>query len=109
MGRKCVVFGGDFRQIVLGSRRNDNIAQSLKASELWHSFTKLQLTENMRVARHPEMTVPHDDLDKCTFGQWLLKLGEEMIPFIELNQRAEPVAPDDLIEIPTRFQVSTVD
>ncbi|KAG5879162.1 hypothetical protein JTB14_029964 [Gonioctena quinquepunctata] len=112
MGGKCVLFGGNFRQIlpvVLGGRRFDIIAQSLKASELWHSFTRLQLTENMRVALHPEMTVPHDDLDKCTFGQWLLKLGEGMIPFIKLNQRAAPVAPDDLIEIPMRFQVSTVD
>ncbi|KAG5860715.1 hypothetical protein JTB14_003324 [Gonioctena quinquepunctata] len=109
---QCVLFGGDFGQIlqvVLGGRRNDIIAQSSKASELWHSFTKLHLTEHMRVARHPEMTVPHDDLDKCTFGQWLLKLGEGMIPFNELNQRAALVAPDDLIEIPTRFQVSTAD
>ncbi|KAG5863310.1 hypothetical protein JTB14_024437 [Gonioctena quinquepunctata] len=112
MGGKSVLFGGDFRQIlpvVLGSPRNDIIAQSLKASELWHSFTRLQLTKNMRVAHHPEITVPHDDLDKCTFGQWLLKLGERMITFIKLNQRAAPVAQDDLIEIPTRFQVSTVD
>ncbi|KAG5884219.1 hypothetical protein JTB14_011708 [Gonioctena quinquepunctata] len=40
------------RQIknVLGSRRNDISAQSLKASELWYSFAKLQLIENMRVA-----------------------------------------------------------
>ncbi|KAG5876812.1 hypothetical protein JTB14_014142 [Gonioctena quinquepunctata] len=38
-----------------------------------------------------------------------LEIGAGMILFIELNQQAAPVAPDHSIEIPTRFQVSTVD
>ncbi|XP_045482770.1 ATP-dependent DNA helicase PIF1-like [Harmonia axyridis] len=112
-GRKCVLFGGDFRQtlpVVLGAHRIDVIAQCLKSSFLWDSFTKLKLSQNMRVQRQPDMAAAvYADLGGISFSSWLLKLGEGSLSNAILNQRAAPIAPEDLIEIPSRFHVASVD
>lgn len=36
-------------------------------------------------------------------------MGEGRLPYIDLNKKAAPITPDDLIEIPLRFQVRTLD
>lgn len=108
-GGKCILFGGDFRQVlpvVLGAQKNEIIAQSLKASSLWRSFIILKLCENMRISVNPDAALIYDELGGRSFADWLLALGDGTWPFSAVNKRSAPIAPDDFIEIPKRFQVS---
>ncbi|XP_071057338.1 uncharacterized protein [Onthophagus taurus] len=92
MGGKVCVFGGDFRQVlpVIPRARNAEIlAQSLINSYLWNKMRHMKLTVNMRV-------LP----DQIEFREWLLKLGENKLPHI--NMPGSVGAPDDLVEIPRR-------
>ncbi|XP_028064221.1 uncharacterized protein LOC114267384 [Camellia sinensis] len=55
-GGKVVVFGGDFRQVLLVvpvSTRNECINSMLVMSYIWHSLEKIKLTENMRAKHDP--------------------------------------------------------
>jgi ATP-dependent DNA helicase PIF1 len=72
-GGKVIVFGGDFRQILLvvprGSR-SDIVHASINASKIWNHCKVLTLTQNMRLKKNGN----NDEVSK--FSEWLLKLGE---------------------------------
>ncbi|XP_075188624.1 uncharacterized protein LOC142288848 [Anomaloglossus baeobatrachus] len=82
-GGKVFVIGGDFRQclpVIPSGTRTDIIESSLKMSELWKNFTKLQLINNMR-STDPD------------YSKWLLKHGNgELTNQYNLGE--------DIIEIP---------
>ncbi|KAL7601710.1 hypothetical protein Lser_V15G22262 [Lactuca serriola] len=75
-GGKVIVFGGDFRQILLvvpGGSRQNIVNASLSSSYLWEHCKVHRLTKNMR------LTVGRDqsDLGKIRdFANWLLDIGE---------------------------------
>ena len=65
-GGKVVVFGGDFRQVLLvvpKSTRNECINAMLVMSYIWHSLENIKLTQNMRAKHDP------------TFSYFLLSVG----------------------------------
>jgi hypothetical protein len=73
-GGKVIVLGGDFRQIlpvVPHAHKSQQLAACLKRSQLWTEFTTLRLTKNVRA-----------DPEQVTFCDWLLKLGEGLLPTI---------------------------
>ncbi|XP_052627755.1 uncharacterized protein LOC111912983 [Lactuca sativa] len=75
-GRKVIVFGGDFRQIlpvVPGGSRQNIVNASLSSSYLWQHCKVYRLTKNMR------LTVGRDqpDIEKIRdFANWLLDIRE---------------------------------
>ncbi|XP_019420759.1 PREDICTED: ATP-dependent DNA helicase PIF1-like [Lupinus angustifolius] len=71
-GGKVVVFGGDFRQIllvVLRGCRLDIVHATINASYLWHQCTVLTLTKNMRLQNHD------NESDIKQFSEWIQKMG----------------------------------
>ncbi|KAG7958907.1 hypothetical protein I3843_10G043700 [Carya illinoinensis] len=75
-GRKVIVFGGDFRQIlpvVPKGTRQQQIDASLVSSYLWPKLTKIRLTENMRARLDPD------------FSKYILDLGNGLPP-ITINE-----------------------
>ncbi|XP_058765888.1 uncharacterized protein LOC131639408 [Vicia villosa] len=78
-GGKVVVFGGDFRQILLvipiGSRF-DIVHCAINASYIWHSVEVLTLTRNMRLLSGRTRT---ENNELAQFSDWLLMIGEGRI------------------------------
>ena len=71
-GGKVVVMGGDFRQIlpvVQGGGRVDIVNSCIKRSKQWREVEQLSLTENMRAEK-----------DELEFAEWLLRLGDGLLP-----------------------------
>jgi hypothetical protein len=71
-GGKTFLFTGDFRQtlpIFKFFKVVQILEHTIKRSNMWASITKLELTENMRV-----------EPDQIEFKEWLLKVGEGLIP-----------------------------
>lgn len=77
-GRKIMILGGDFRQVlpvIRFANRSDLIAASLKSSKLWCQFKIIRLNQNMR-------TGPGEE----EFSKWLMKLGNGEIGFDENDE-----------------------
>ncbi|GKE53342.1 ATP-dependent DNA helicase PIF1-like protein [Tanacetum coccineum] len=75
-GGKVVVFGGDFRQILLvipNSIRQEVVHASLNMSYLWKHCIVLKLTQNMRL--HVGCN-PNDAEEINEFAEWILNIGE---------------------------------
>ncbi|AQK61879.1 hypothetical protein ZEAMMB73_Zm00001d012949 [Zea mays] len=65
-GGRTVVFGGDFRQVLLVVRKGSRaqiVAASLRSSYLWESMCHLKLVQNMRAQSDP------------WFAEYLLRVG----------------------------------
>lgn len=73
---KCVVLGGDFRQIlpiIPGGTRSDIVFASIKSSYLWSCCQILTLTKNLRV----QVGTTNDDISELKeFSKWMLKVGD---------------------------------
>ncbi|XP_057730446.1 uncharacterized protein LOC130945757 [Arachis stenosperma] len=107
-GGKVVIFGGDFRQILLviprGSRQ-DIIQSSINSSYLWHNCNVLKLTKDMRLSLGENNNIQ----EHRNFAKWLLKIGDGLagdtidgesivhIPSDILIKNSETVL-DDLID-----------
>jgi hypothetical protein len=69
-GGLCVVFGGDFKQIlpvIIKGNRAQIVGISMQRSTLWHSIQILRLTQNMRLNTADEQ--------EREFAQWQLDVG----------------------------------
>jgi hypothetical protein len=86
-GGKSVVLSGDFRQclpIVPHAGRGTIVDASMKRSNLWKYFKKLELKDNMRILKTGDETLSR-------FDEWTLSVG---------NGNADTIRDTDLIEIP---------
>ncbi|XP_074299982.1 uncharacterized protein LOC141631176 [Silene latifolia] len=89
-GGKVIVFGGDFRQVLLvlpNPTQQEAVDASIVSSSLWQHLTKFSLTENIRARAYPE------------FAQFLLNLGNGDL---QANDSA-------LVEIPMNLILKTSD
>ncbi|XP_020258959.1 ATP-dependent DNA helicase PIF1-like [Asparagus officinalis] len=85
-GGKVIVFGGDFRQVLLvvpHSTRSQTIKESLVSSHLWRKMIKLQLSKNMRAK------------SDTSFSEFLLRIGNG----------DEPTVTQDLIKLPNAMLI----
>ncbi len=77
-GGKCILFSGDFRQILhvvpRGSRRLV-VHLCLKSSPIFEDLNLLHLTENMRLQSLTKG--PNADKDVFNYPDYLLEVGEE--------------------------------
>ena len=76
-GGKCLVFGGDWRQIlpvVKHGSESDAINACLFRSNLWKNIKLLKLTINQRVVNNPST-------NNSGFAEFLLKVGEAKTPY----------------------------
>ncbi|KAF2878899.1 hypothetical protein ILUMI_27276 [Ignelater luminosus] len=76
-GSKVVVFGSDFRQILLVIRRGterDIIDTSIKKSYIWPLLQKFELNTNVRLQGDPSQTHPNSQ-----FSAYLLQLDERKV------------------------------
>ncbi|KAG2606706.1 hypothetical protein PVAP13_4NG211985 [Panicum virgatum] len=83
-GAKTVVFGGDFRQVLLVVRRGSRaqiVDASLRRSYLWDSMRHLKLVRNMRAQSDP------------WFADYLLRIGGGTE---EVNSDGEVKLPDEI-------------
>ena len=83
-GRKTIILGGDFRQVlpvIRFANRSDLIAASLKSSNLWSHFKIIRLNQNMR-------TGPGEE----EFSKWLMKLGNGEIASTENDEIELPIS-----------------
>ena len=91
-GGKCVVFGGDPRQILPVIKHGTRAAivdASITSSPLWPKFQKRNLTVNMRA-----------DEDEIHFSEYLLRIGNG----------TENIAEDaNTVRVPANFRVSTME
>ncbi|CAG9815944.1 unnamed protein product [Phaedon cochleariae] len=115
MGGKIVVFGGDFRQLlpVMPRAHSGQIIRAcIKSSYLWPMVRQYRLEKNLRVSNILTTTAVADEnqlhlrqKEIQDFAQFLLQIGNDDLPHIKM-----PIAftPDDLIEIPSRFVVESI-
>ena len=76
-GNKCVLFSGDFRQIlpiISGGSRAETVHACLKSSALFPLITQLKLGQNMRLVSLRRD--PNADSSALEFPEYLLKVGE---------------------------------
>jgi hypothetical protein len=69
-GGLCVVFGGDFQQIlpvILKGSRAAVVSACLQRSHLWHHIKVIHLHQNMRLNTHIE--------EEANFARWQLEVG----------------------------------
>ena len=100
-GGKCIIFGGDFRQIlpvVVGGNRSDIVFASIKSSYLWQHCRVLTLTKNMRLQSNPSSI---DSTQSGEFAEWILKVGD--------GKLAEPNDGEAEIEIPSEHLITEFD
>ncbi|CAG8726587.1 25174_t:CDS:10, partial [Cetraspora pellucida] len=89
---KVVIFGGDFHQIfpiVVKGSCEDIVGSCLKHSPLWTNIDVMFLKTNMCLLNS---TNTSNIFEKTEFTEWLLKIGEGLIPTID-NQ-------SDTIQLP---------
>ena len=76
-GGKVMVLGGDFRQVLPVIPRgsmSEQMAASIKSSNVWWRFQVRHLTQNMRTSE-----------DQVEFARWLLRIGDGvLVPDVEL-------------------------
>ncbi|XP_021721928.1 ATP-dependent DNA helicase pfh1-like [Chenopodium quinoa] len=83
-GGKVIVFGGDFRQVLLvvpNKTQKEEVEASVVSSYIWHHLRRFRLTENLRAREDP------------SFSQFLLALGNG-----ELQSKES-----DFIELPAQI------
>lgn len=95
-GGKVVVFGGDFRQILLvvpRANRSEIVNSSINPSNIWDHCEVLTLTKNMRLQCGSSDSEKHETVE---FSKWILDVGEGKI-----NEPNDGVAdiqiPDELL------------
>ena len=96
-GGKVVVFGGDFRQIllvVIKGRREDIVGSCLRRSILWTHVKLIKLKINMRL-QHAENQP--DAAEQKKFADWLLEVGKGYIPTIRGLENNIIRLPNDII------------
>ena len=75
-GGKCVVLGGDFRQIlpvIPNGNRSDIVFSAINSLYLWSHCHVLNLTRNMRL----QFDNANSDLNELKkFFDWILKVGD---------------------------------
>jgi PIF1-like helicase/Helitron helicase-like domain at N-terminus len=102
MGGFIFLLGGDFRQVLPVIKRGHAAAikaATIKASDLWPRMRQFRLVENLRAA--PE---------EREFAEFLLRVGEGRVPnYRREGEMPQDRAPDDLIELPRRIVVSSLD
>ncbi|KAI3859314.1 hypothetical protein MKW98_007695 [Papaver atlanticum] len=85
-GKKTVVLGGDFRQIlpvIEGGLREDIVNASISKSKLWKHFEVFELTQNMRLTTGD---TSHDKRQEITdFAKWILDIRNDELPAISLD------------------------
>ena len=96
-GRKIVVVGGDFRQllpVVPRGSRTAIIAECVISSPLWRHFKVIMLTQNMRA------------VGDTAYGEWLLKLGTGTLDCVNgLEDSAVEIFPNMLLNVQQRPQL----
>lgn len=78
-GGRVIVFGGDFRQILLvipRGDRSDIVHATINASYIWNHCHVLTLTKNMRLKAGSNSDENKEIED---FLKWLLSVGEDML------------------------------
>ncbi|KAF8077315.1 hypothetical protein N665_1046s0003 [Sinapis alba] len=101
-GGKVIVFGGDFRQVLLvinGAGRPEIVLASLNRLYLWEHCKVLKLTKNMRLLS-ASLSV-EDAKDLKEFSEWILKIGDGKVN--------EPNDGEAEIEIPSEFLITDAD
>ncbi|CAN7016959.1 unnamed protein product [Brassica rapa subsp. trilocularis] len=76
-GGKFIVFGGDFRQVLLVKNRAGRaqiVFASLNSSYLWEYCKVLKLTKNMCLLSNG--LSPEEAADLRDFSDWILKIGD---------------------------------
>ena len=94
-GGKCIVMGGDFRQIlpvIPRGTREDIVFATINSSYLWRYCKVFMLTQNMRLLTSKETS---DAKELADFAKWILAVGDGIVP----NEDDT----DDLIKIPSDF------
>lgn len=95
-GGKCIVLGGDFRQIlpvIPGGDRAAIVNASINSSYLWNHCKVFLLTKNMRL----QATGDVDEQQKVAeFSEWLLKVGEGKLGGVH-DGIAEIEIPDSVV------------
>ncbi|XP_010669963.1 uncharacterized protein LOC104887074 [Beta vulgaris subsp. vulgaris] len=89
-GGKVIVFGGDFRQVLLvvpKKRREEQIDASLVRCKIWPTLQKIKLCENMRAKSDPQ------------FCEFLLRIGNG----------TEPQTINDIVKLPPSMIVLYID
>ncbi|KAF7812042.1 ATP-dependent DNA helicase PIF1 [Senna tora] len=96
-GRKVVVLGGDFRQIlpvIPRASQEDIVLASLNSSYLWPSCKVLSLTKNMRLYQGYSI---EENFSISRFAEWILKVGEGNIGNIINDKEHEITIDDDIL------------
>ncbi|XP_028758137.1 ATP-dependent DNA helicase PIF1-like [Neltuma alba] len=96
-GGKCVIMGGDFRQIlpvIPRGTRADIVNACICSSYLWDHCTIFQLTENMRL--FSSLSSDEDRSSLQRFSQWLLDVGDGKLGMPH-DGIAEIKIPDELL------------
>jgi len=100
-GGKVIVFGGDFRKILLvikkGSRF-DIIKSSINYSKLWKCCQVLKLSKNMRLSITIDTQTANDIKE---FADWILKIGDGDM---DLNENGECI-----VEIPKQLLIANIE
>ena len=93
---KVVLFGGDFRQILLvipNGSRQDVVHASINASYLWKHCSVMKLTVNMRLT----VGSSSDDVNEIKeFADWILDIGNGKVGG-KNDGEATVVFPDDML------------
>jgi ATP-dependent DNA helicase PIF1 len=79
-GGKVVVFGGEFRQVLLVVKKGgqeETVRACLMKSHLWPYIHVLKLTLNMRLLKNASATDVHT---QTSFANWLLQVGQGTTP-----------------------------
>ncbi|CAF1157243.1 unnamed protein product, partial [Brachionus calyciflorus] len=92
-GGKKFLIGGDFRQtlpVVLRGHRADIINATIKSSYLWNHVRKFKLINNMRLINDTN----------SNYRQFLLNLGDGVLPTSTINEIPDFITLPDNIQIP---------
>src|SRR4051812_16456248 len=84
-GGKVIVFGGDFRQMLLvvpKAEREDIVNVCLQCSYLWQHVQRMSLKINMRFLQNANAI---NAFEQQEFATWLLELGEGKFPMVEID------------------------
>ncbi|XP_026451721.1 uncharacterized protein LOC113352060 [Papaver somniferum] len=97
-GRKTLVLGGDFRQIlpvIEEGSREEIVNASISRSKLWKHFKVFELTDNMRLLTGDTSVQKREEVEE--FSKWVLDVGNGKLPTISLDGSKDT----DWVEIPS--------
>ncbi|GJS71681.1 ATP-dependent DNA helicase PIF1-like protein [Tanacetum coccineum] len=104
---KVVLFGGDFRQILLvitNGGRQDVVNSTINASYLWEKCTVLRLTVNMRLESGSTQSEKKEIQD---FAANILDIRNEQL-VVERMDNLLPVFPDEMLIQETEDDVGAI-